>query len=79
MTGFQWEERNGIQEMVENGGVRDLEKDVVTHLIAKQRARGTDGREIQTREDVGHVGFEQKVGGGLRETRREVERVRVRR
>ena len=35
VTGFQWEERNGIQEMVEkNGGVfsADLEKDVVTHF-----------------------------------------------
>ena len=45
VTGFQWEERNGIQEMVEkNGGVfsADLEKDVVTHLIAKQTSAGEE-------------------------------------
>ena len=39
VTGFQLEERKEIQEMVEkNGGEfrADLEKDVVTHLVAKQ-------------------------------------------
>ena len=39
VTGFQLEERKEIQEMVEkNGGEfrADLEKDVVTHLLAKQ-------------------------------------------
>ena len=67
VTGFQLEERKEIQEMVEkNGGEfrADLEKDVVTHLVAKQtngQAEPTGPK--YTREDVENFRFEQEVGG----------------
>jgi hypothetical protein len=54
VTGFQLEERKEIQEMVEKNGGKfrpDLEKDVVTHLIAKQ----TSGNEEPTGPKYRHA------------------------